>query len=265
MSELFDFKHCPACGKPGLEKTFKPNGQEAFFCAEGCQWIGGRKEAEDLLALKTQVRELEEHIKELGEKALDGMMLVQKSKLSSENIPEKQRSLDPTLTKDPAHKMINDLFRLQQDLLLAAIKYNALAMHMGRRCVAIRFCEGRNHYEIQLVERWPYNQVRGCIDPRRDLEEFTKRELRAEEARFRQYAGVQPIMDDETLTFDREIEKLARRYLEHEQAIWKMMPRLEDVEAYTIHCPEDFNKRVFGNFKPDRPSKDGTDNQQPED
>ncbi len=62
--EAFDGKHCPACREPALEKARKPDGQEAFFCAIGCRWLGGRKEAEDLLSLKAYIKELEEELRE---------------------------------------------------------------------------------------------------------------------------------------------------------------------------------------------------------
>ncbi len=60
----FDGKHCPACEEPSLEKARKPDGQEAFFCAMSCRWLGGRKEAEDLLALKAHIEDLEEELRE---------------------------------------------------------------------------------------------------------------------------------------------------------------------------------------------------------
>ncbi len=64
MSEAFDGKHCPACGEPVLEKARKPDGQEAFFCVVSCRWLGGQKEAEDLLALKAYIEELEDKLRE---------------------------------------------------------------------------------------------------------------------------------------------------------------------------------------------------------
>jgi hypothetical protein len=282
MSEPFDFKHCPACGESGLEKMFKPSGQTAYFCAQGCRWIGGHKEAEDLMAMKTRIEELENHIKELAGEAIDGTKYLG---LALEMVgPEQLNRPLATVTEskirslgkeyqDPAHKRV----KLQQDLLLAAIKYNALGMHMGRRCVALQFGEGLDSYEIQLTGHWPLERME-CINPRRDIEEYLGRERKTEMAKLRNTGGLPPFddpgirieasekalleelsrngMDD---AFEKEMASIARRYQEHEREIWKMLPRLEDVEAYTIHCPEDFNKRVFGNFQPDRPRKDKAD------
>jgi hypothetical protein len=93
---------CPRCKVGDLDSWRRPDGRLTFFC-HGCHWAGDEWTIQTFSQLRSQIEDLEEHIKELGSEALHRMIIGQEGGLPLDIAPKEPEDIEAVGT-DPASK-----------------------------------------------------------------------------------------------------------------------------------------------------------------